>query len=356
MSRTLTDVHGAVYVPARAYNAYQIWADYDPGTAERDLGYASALHLNAVRTFLSFEHWRERPDAHAEAVSHFLGVASDAGLGVVPVLFESAGADPTSSTLADRDPATAAAVRSPAGDVIRTRQRWSGGGGGGGILGSVRQAAGLGSDRGPREYLEWFVDRFGDDDRVLALEVMNEPGGWEARERFAGAMLRAAREAGATVPLTMGCKSVENNRLFDDVGLDVFQFHHNLPSTADGARAKFAAVAEAADEAGVPVWLTEWQRTTEQSPDVLLPHYASLAAAVRESDLDGDFFWSLMLKPAYLPTQRERGRMNGVFHEDGAVFSLDDARAVAADSSLDLPERRRAPAWLPEGVVADVGE
>ena len=63
-----------------------------------------------------------------------------------------------------------------------------------------------------------------------------------------------------------------------------------------------------------------------------------------------------MLKPAYLQKQRKRGRMNGVFHEDGAVFSVEDARAVAADLTLELLERRESPAWLPEGIVAAVDE
>ena len=111
---------------------------------------------------------------------------------------------------------------------------------------------------------------------------------------------------------------------------------------------------EAAETAGLldrPVWLTEWQRTREEPPDRRLPNYASLAETVRESAVDGDFFWSLLLKPAYLPRQRRLGRLNGVFHEDGAVWSRADARALADDPAAAFDERRRPPDWLPDGVV-----
>jgi hypothetical protein len=57
----------------------------------------------------------------------------------------------------------------------------------------------------------------------------------------------------------------------------------------------------------------------------------------------GAFFWSLMIKPAYLEGQRNGGTVNGLFWEDGAVWDLAGARIIANDSSLNLPERRRIP-------------
>lgn len=323
------DVRGAVYFPARAYNTYQTWADYDPGEAIRDLGLADAVGLNAVRVFLSFEFWREDRAAMRRSIDHFFATAERQGLAVLPVLFESVGRAPTPQNLRDRSFETSTAVRSPGPAVVRDRESWD----------------------APRRFVEWVVDRVGDHEALLAVEVMNEPCGWEPRVSFCRAMLRAARSEDADVPLTMGSKTPEDNRLYRDPQLDVYQFHYNLPETADRMREALDRAAAVARADEVPIWLTEWQRTRVEPPPRLRPNYSSLASVVRDSEIHGDFFWQLMLKPAYAPDQRALGRLNGLFTEDGEVYELDDARAIADDDGYwkvhhdwpvwvtDLPEQ-----------------
>lgn len=46
---------GAVYIPARAYNAPQMWRSHDPAETRRDMGYARQVDLNAVRVWASYE-------------------------------------------------------------------------------------------------------------------------------------------------------------------------------------------------------------------------------------------------------------------------------------------------------------
>lgn len=339
-------VRGAVYVPARAFNAYQAWLNYDPAEVERDLGYAARVNLDAIRLFLSYEYWCADPEAHQRAVDHLLDAAAERGLRVVPILFESAGEEPTPSNLVDEDPVTGCAVRSPSGTVIRNEWRPRGLRGPYGAGRTLRSL--LRRDHRWDEtaaFVEWFVERYGNHSQILAVEIMNEPGGWTPREEFAQAMLRTADEHRGDVPLTMGCKSLANNKRYDDPPLDAFQFHYNLPPTADEMAEKLDEAREFAAATDKPVWLTEWQRTREEPPDVMLPNYASLVETVREADIDGGFLWSLMLKPAYLPEPRTRGRLNGVFHEDGAVWSLEDARAIAGDSGFVADERRAWPDW-----------
>jgi hypothetical protein len=41
-----------------------------------------------------------------------------------------------------------------------------------------------------------------------------------------------------------------------------------------------------------------------------------------------------------------KGTINGLFHEDGAVWSLADARAIANDPALELEERPEVPDWM----------
>ena len=96
-----------------------------------------------------------------------------------------------------------------------------------------------------------------------------------------------------------------------------------------------------------PVLLTEWQRLRPHAlgwaeeklaGDEWQPAYRTMAPIVQSYPL-GNFFWSLMLRRAYLPPQRKNGTINGVFHEDGAVWSLADARAISGDERFSAEER-----------------
>lgn len=311
----LSNVRGAVYLPYRVFNHYQMWDRYAPSAVERDLTFASNLGLNSLRAFASYTVWREDTAAFRERFDHFLGAAADRGIAVLPMLFESIGVDPTPSNVARDIP-----IRSPGGAVLRDRGRWS------------ETAA----------FVRWFAARYGDHEGLLALEVMNEPGELDHRVAFVREMLRVAREAHPTVPLTVGCKTLELNRQYADA-VDVLQFHHNLPPTADDMRQKLGEASDFSAAVGKPVWLTEWQRTRVGPPDKMLPNYDSLADVVRDSDIDGDFFWQLMLNPAYNLKVRSMGRINGVFTEDGGVYSLEGARALAGSAEWDAPQIR--PEW-----------
>jgi hypothetical protein len=315
--RGLSDVRGAVYFPHRTFNHYQMWADYDRDVVARDLSFARALGLNALRVILSYPVWRTAPEAFRDRLDHFFRVAADRGLAVLPVLFESIGDDPRSESVTRDVP-----IRSPGGRTLRDRGRWD----------------------APRQFVRWATERYGDHDALLAVEIMNEPGELDRRVAFTREMLRAAREAHEAVPLTVGCRKLPFNDLYEDAPLDVLQFHYNLPPTEADMRERLRRAASFARRRDAPVWLTEWQRTRVEPPDKMRPHYASLADVVRESDVDGDFFWQLMLNPAYNLGVRSKGRVNGLFTEDGGVYSLADARALAGQNDWSATEVR--PDWV----------
>lgn len=322
--RDVPDVNGAIYWPGHAYTHYQTWLRYDPAEIERDLGYATRLDLNAVRLIVGYEFWRDAPSAFEAAFGHLLDAADSRGIHVLPVLFESVGGAPSTANLLDTDVRTAHAAQSPGEAVIRREPLWG----------------------GPRRFTRWFTEAFGD--RIAALEVMNEPCGWAPREAFCRAMLRTARRTDASVPLTVGCKTVEHNRQFTDPRLDVYQFHLNDPADEAEMESAMARGERIAERDGRPVWLTEWQRTTVEPPLLKYPNYASLAPTVRAGPIAGDFFWQLMLKPAYVEVSRDIGRVEGVFHGDGAVYSAADAEAISGGEFRE--ERPRLPPrWLDPG-------
>ncbi len=319
-------IRGAVYIPARDYNAPQLWKNYDGAEVRRDIGYARRVGLNALRLWASYEFWLAEPDALGRRFDDLLAAAGEGGIGVLVSLFENCGVLPTDENLWTTDPQRAFCIRSPHPDeVVRTPSEWG----------------------RPAEFVGWFMDRYRDDGRLIGIELMNEPGTREdGAMPFARRMLETATAVRGNVPLTVGCSTLENSRFYAALGVDVLQFHHNFPASEEDLRGQIEAALRLRKEMGRPIWLTEVQRIRsvsgwgdERPPrEDLGPDLASLMPVVREYGLPW-FFWSLMVKPAYLPAQRAKGTVNGLFHEDGAVWSLADARAVAGDTDLVLEER-----------------
>lgn len=314
---------GAIYWPARAYNHYQTWGEYDRAEIDRDFSYAAKLNLDALRIIVGWEFWRDNPDEFQRAFDHLLETATHYDIQILPVLFESIGETPTRENFLENNVLTSYAVKSPSLNVIKNERLWN----------------------GPRRFVEWFTSRYSRHNSILALEIMNEPGDWNPRVDFCQEMLRTARKANPEVLLTMGSKDFTYNQQYSDPELDVYQFHYNLPKTTADMQRKLREAEQFAEETGKPIWLTEWQRTrTPQPPHKMLPDYSSLASTIFESDIDGDFFWQLMLKPAYIDKPRKMGRLNGLVHEDGAVYSKNDAWVISGEPG-QWTERHEWPEW-----------
>jgi hypothetical protein len=322
---------GAVYVPARAYNAFQMWRDYDPAITRRDARYARSLRLNAFRLWLSYEFWLQDREALRQGFNNLLQVCSAAGIKVMPVLFEGVGVEPTPQNETDANPFKATALLSPSSEMVADSRQWN----------------------GPRDYVDWYMDHFRNDQRLLAIEIQNEPH-TVPRQIFARAMVAQAAKRKNSVPLTLGGTNLRESLFFSDLGLDVLESHRNFPPSAAFVRNFIQEeIVDPSKVLGRPVWLTEWQRIRPSGTgwgrkqlhgNEWAPDYASMAPIVRSSGI-GNFFWSLMLKPAYLLAQREKGTLNGVFHEDGAVWSLADARAICGESRFATEERKAWPEW-----------
>ncbi|MGC9261401.1 MAG: ubiquinol-cytochrome c reductase iron-sulfur subunit N-terminal domain-containing protein [Phycisphaerae bacterium] len=329
---------GSIYIPARAWNAYQMWQYYDSKIIRRDIGYAQSLRLNALRVWLSYEFWLTDHAAFQQRFDHFLHSCSTAGITVMPVLFEGDGVEPTPTHIADTHPMTASDLLSPSSHVVTNRRLW----------------------HRPMEYLDWFMEHFRDDRRLLAIEVQNEPWG-APRHHFAEAMVRHAAKQRGTVPLSIGGANLKQSMAFMKAGADILQTHPDFPPSSTAVSRDLHDILRAQRSLKKPVWMTEWQRIrtdgsgwgnrrltgTEWEPD-----YASMAPLIRARPV-GNFFWSLMLKPAWLLAQRRKGTLNGVFHEDGAVWSLTDARSISGNIHFQAVQRKVWPRWakmIPESI------
>lgn len=347
--RDLFDVRGAVYVTSRAFNAYQMWRDYAKEESERDLGFAKSLSLNALRIWLSYEYWLEDASEAFDRFDHLLDVSTAQGIRIVPSLFEGNGPDPTPEQLNDSHIETSVCVASPSRQIIMDRSSWN----------------------GPTEFVRAFMRRYANDKRILAIEPFNEPenlGIYEKnqdRERFFRLrsncmkfnreIVAVANEMRGEIALTVGCGPIALNGVYEDLGTDVWQFHHNFAKSEDDLQSSLDEARLLQEVMGKPVWISEWQRIRSQTgwqgeeipTELLMPNLASSAPLIMASGI-GSFFWSLMIKPAYLAGQRKARTLNGVFHEDGSVYSLEDARAVSENPGFDANEKPEWPLWIRE--------
>jgi len=327
-------IQGAVYIPARAYNAFQLWSEYDPEVTERDIGYAKSLGLNALRLWCSYERWVEDRDGLERSMRHLFQTAQSHGIRLLLSAFEGCGVEPTRARFLDKDPWTAFCVASPGDAVIDAPGSWN----------------------GPLSYLGWLIGKFGSHPALLALEPMNEPRHTVAHTRFVRALFREARRLAPACRLSHGALGgVLLNIVVMDLGVDVLQAHENFPPSEEAFEAELRKAELLAEGLMKDVYISEWQRVrrggpgweagTKLAPGEWAPDLASLAPCMRRHPRLGSFFWSLMLKPAYLPEQRKNATLNGIFHEDGSVYSLADARAVSGNPGFTARERREWPQW-----------
>lgn len=325
-------IKGAVYFPSRAYNAYQTWMDFDEAEIARDFGFAQGAGLNALRIFTSYEYWLEEPECFWQKFELMLTLAEKHHIMVMPILFENCGREPSRENRQDRDPRTAACVQSPGREITENPNLWE----------------------KPADYTREFMSRYADDGRLAAIEAMNEPHEETGDIPFAQFITQTAYGLKKSVPLTIGCISIHHNLYFAQ-WLGVYQFHDNFPSSLEMFRKELAEAASLQVRTGKPVWISEWQRLRVSGPgwnqadipeEDKVPQLSSLAAMVYESGI-GSFFWSLMVKPAYLPAQRINGTINGLFHEDGRVYSTLDYLAVSENDHAPK-EAAWMPAWYAE--------
>ena len=269
---------GCNFIPSTASNQLEMWqADtFDLLTIRRELGWASELGMNSVRTYLHDLAWKQDPEGFLARVDSFLDAAHDRGIRPVLVLFDDCwNDDPKIGPQAEPSAGihNSRWLRSPGSKPTLDPQAWL----------------------GLEDYVRAVVGRFGQDPRVLMWDLYNEPGnsGMGARSL---PLLRAAfswaRASGPIQPLTAGVWSggadFQALNEFQIGASDVISFHNY--DGADPLRAQIQGL----KLRGRPLVCTEWLRRGHSEVAACLPVFA------REGV--GAFNWGLV-----------RGRSNTVF-------------------------------------------
>lgn len=86
-------VRGINYLPSNAASPYYAWRDYDPDRTRLELFRAWRFGFNSVRVFLSHSAYEEAPSRFLENFADFVEACREAGLTLMPVLFDAWGVE-----------------------------------------------------------------------------------------------------------------------------------------------------------------------------------------------------------------------------------------------------------------------
>ncbi len=316
---------GAVYYPSYALNAPQFWKWYDSAIIDRDMAYAQSLGINAFRIWVSYEYWREDGQHFEAAFRDFLSLSQAHGIKIMVSLFEGCGDSYSYDTVHtwSRTYTGAScgwAITSPSAAVYNNRNRWE----------------------EPKEFVGWFIGKFGSDERLMSIEIYNEPWG-SNRAALAKYLCEYAVTVQGSVPLIMGTAPADEFNIPSAIalGMDQLQYHDNFPGSTSAFSTNAQSRIEQARLANLPIYCTEVQWVGGPA-GINYPVYAALAETCNELMKTGKwapFYWTLMVHPCYLNSYRNNYKMyNGLFNEDGSVNSLKNAVACA-DKNLTLEEK-----------------
>lgn len=185
---------GVNFVPSTAVNELEMWQDatWDPATIDRELGWAEDLGFDTLRVFLHDKLWTADPEGFTARIDAFLQLADAHHLGTMLVVFDNVWVG-TSALGPQPEPVPGVHnsqwVKSP----------------------EFSEIVGFPDDPALRSRLEAYVKgvttAFRDDPRVVAWDLVNEPGSLPISDRAAPlveASFAWAREVGPSQPLTAG--------------------------------------------------------------------------------------------------------------------------------------------------------
>ena len=149
---------GANYVPSDAINQLEMFqaATWNPQLNDKELGMAQSIGMNTMRVFLQDQLWQQDPDGFKQRLNEFLTIASHHGIRPILVLFDSCW-DPNPKLGPQHPPIpgvhNSGWVQSPGAEELTNPS----------------------AEPKLEAYVKGIVGAFGNDPRVLAWDIWNEP-------------------------------------------------------------------------------------------------------------------------------------------------------------------------------------
>ncbi len=260
--KDLSNVRGFDYTIATAKG--DMWLNYDPAQAERELHYAKRVNLNHARVFVTYETYAKNKQALRKNLLLFVRACHQRGIGVMVVVNYSQ-------------------------EMIQNE--------------AARPLA--------REYAADLVKTLSNEPGLEFWDVTNEPDwpptpveGVRKRIELAKYMAGVFHELDPKTPVTVGTAFIPAMEELADY-VDVLSWHDYSP-TRGQIRANIQKAKAFAAKVGKPIFNTEIGCVARVNPyDVALQEFMNAGM--------GWYIWELMIVP------REWGKVQGVFYPDGTV-------------------------------------
>jgi hypothetical protein len=237
---------GCNFIPSTAINQLEMWqgATFDPGTIDRELGWAADIGMNAVRVYLHDLVWQADAEGLKRRIDRYLDLAARKGIRTLFVLFDDCwNSDPKLGKQPEPIPGVhnSGWMQSPGSKVVIDPGGWA----------------------RLESYVKDVLAAFAADERILMWDMYNEPGNNGLGDRSL-ALLQAAfgwaRAARPQQPLTAGVW-FDNQPItdFQVEASDVITFHnYNDASSLSEQIRRLKAL-------GRPVICTEYMARTRGS-------------------------------------------------------------------------------------------
>lgn len=327
---------GANFVPRTAINQLEMWQaeTFDPNTIDQELNWAAAVGFNCMRVYLHDLLWQQDSAGFLERIGQYLTIAHKHGIKTVFVLFDSVW-DPHPKLGPQRDPKpgvhNSGWVQGPHVDILKDPSRH----------GEVKK------------YLVGVMSRYKNDERILAWDLLNEPGNrapayWEHDPKnkvelctiFLEKLFRWSREVNPDQPLTAGIWQAPGGRTdpvdpLDQLMLDnsdIITFHTYTPLKG------MKRAVEWLQSFGRPVICTEYMaRTAGSTFQEILPYLKEQnIGAINWGLVSGRsqtiYPWSSWTKPF---TSEPDTWFHDVFRPNGTAYDETETGLIRSLTSQD---------------------
>ncbi len=296
---------------------------FDLDTIDRELGWASELGMNAVRVYLHDLLFEADGDAFLERIDRVLAIADGHGIAMMPVLFDGVWhPEPELGPQPEPTPRlhNSTWVQSPGSAALHDSSHWP----------------------RLREYVAGVLARFGEDRRVLAWDLFNEPDQLDRATLIAGSrdtkaeavtalldeVFDWAREVAPTQPLTAGVWEFgpDHRPLTNPINTlmlersDIISFHCYLP------RAELVSTIEMLATHGRPLVCTEWlARTAGSTVDLLDVFKTHNVDAINWGLVDGRTQTRFPWRSWTELVADDEPWFHELLHVDGSPYDVDEA-------------------------------
>ena len=331
-------VSGCNFIPSNAINQLEMWQEesFDPGTIDRELGWAEDLGFNCMRVFLHHKLWEQDSEGFKQRIDSYLALSSSHGIRTMFVFFDDCwneyyepGPQP--------DPIKG---RHNSGWVKDPGALWYGPCGSGCEYAADTTAL----SKQLEAYVTDIISTFKDDDRIFAWDLYNEPGGgqdpdryWERSFPLLKNVFRWARKVNPSQPLTAG---VWNSRLGE---MNVWQIKNSDIITYHTYESpeRHAAMLDTLKRYGKPMVCTEYMARTEGStfqgilPMLKRENVGAINWGLVSGKTNTIFPWETMHNPC--PNPEPPLWFHDILRRDGSPYSEEEAACIKAVNGRTLP-------------------